>query len=209
MRGLNFKTEEKLLNNGYFCIAGIDEVGRGAWAGPLVGAAVVLDQESESEIINANDSKLLNPSQRQEVCELIKKYAAAWSIIEIDSKEIDEIGIGKANAILVERCIDQLKLNPDYLLIDKMKINQYNFKIDYDIIVKGDSKVKSIACASIIAKVYRDQLMDQYSKEFPQYGFTNHKGYGTTEHQKAVIEYGPCSIHRKSYKPINQPKLGF
>lgn len=201
MRSLTQKYEERIHAAGFARVCGIDEVGRGAWAGPLVAAGVIF--APGTKIAGINDSKKLTAENRKELSAEIKAKALVFCIQEIDNTQIDQIGVGKSNELLIRNIITELK--PDYALIDKAWIK--DLETPHDLIVKGDSKVFSIGAASIIAKVYRDGLMINLDKQYPGYGFADHKGYGTKEHQQALQKLGNCPIHRLSYHPIMQPKL--
>lgn len=184
----------------YKYIAGVDEVGRGPLAGPIVAAAVVLDlkvNEDKDLILRANDSKKLSIACRKELSYIIKEKAVAYKIVGIDNKQIDEKGIGWCNnQIFIESCAG-LKVKPDLVLSDGYKIK--NFSGLNEFVIKGDTLSISIACASIIAKVYRDELMLQYHNEYPNYGFDRNVGYGTEQHVLAIKEHGMIPIHRKSF----------
>ena len=185
-------------NNFSLPIAGIDEVGRGPLAGPVIAAAVILDRKNIPEGIN--DSKKIPKAKRILLAEKIKEnsiyaYGAASEI------EIDEVNILQASLLAMKRASDRLSVVPKTILIDG------NFKPDIKnntiSIIKGDSKSVSIAAASILAKVYRDEIMFKYSKQFPEYGFQTNSGYGTKEHLSALKNYGITPIHRKSFKPVH------
>ncbi|MBU3110756.1 ribonuclease HII [Clostridium lacusfryxellense] len=184
----------------YKYVAGVDEVGRGPLAGPIVAAAVVLDlkaNEDKDLILRANDSKKLSIACRKELAEIIKEKAVAYKIFAIDNKEIDEKGIGWCNnQIFIESCAG-LKVKPDLVLSDGYKIK--NFSGLNEFVIKGDTLSISIACASIIAKVYRDELMLDYHNEYKNYGFDRNVGYGTEEHVLAIKKFGPIPIHRRSF----------
>ncbi|MBW9144102.1 ribonuclease HII [Clostridium sp. CM028] len=184
----------------YKYVAGVDEVGRGPLAGPIVAAAVVLDLKSNEDrdlILRANDSKKLSISSRKELAHIIKERALAYKIIAIDNKEIDEKGIGWCNNQVFIECCAGLTIKPELVLSDGYKIK--NFSDLNEFVIKGDALSISIACASIIAKVYRDELMAQYHNEYPNYGFDRNVGYGTEEHVLAIKKYGTIPIHRKSF----------
>lgn len=186
-----------ILNNNYV-IAGCDEVGRGPLAGPIVCASVVLDLYSDSLIYNINDSKKIkNRETKKSLSDLIKKKAKYYKIIEISNAEIDEIGIGVANQKGLKKSIEDLEVDVDLVLSDGYLIN--NLSTKNISLIKGDTKSASIMCASIIAKVYRDELMFKYHEEFPQYDFINNVGYGTKVHVEAIKKYGICKYHRKSF----------
>jgi len=194
----NFRQEKKLRRRGYSYIAGIDEAGRGAWAGPLVAAAVILDPKIK--IRGIKDSKLLRAPERKEIFAQLKELAIAWAVGLVDEKLIDEIGLGEANLLAMKKALAGLNVIPHYFLADGF--SPQGLAIPGREIIKGDYKVTSIAAASIIAKVTRDQIMDELDENFPQYGFKHHKGYGTAHHHNMLIRYGVSEIHRKSFKPI-------
>lgn len=187
--------EDALREEGFLSVAGLDEVGRGPLAGPVCAAAVILPPNSEWE--GLNDSKKLSAKKRDLLFEQIKSGAIAYAVGLIEPEKIDEVNILNASFLAMKQAMEQLSVTPDHLLIDG---NQCRFLPEpYTCIVKGDSKVASIAAASIIAKVTRDRLMDEYDAIYPQYGFKKHKGYPTKEHMEAVRTYGPCPIHRRSF----------
>lgn len=190
--------EEKLLwNQGHQYIAGVDEVGRGCFAGPVVTAAVILPQNFTSPK-PINDSKKLSAKVREELSIVIKKKALAFSIIEIAVEKINTLGIGKAAQLGFRKAIKQLALKPHYILIDAFYIKHLSRK-NQKPIIGGDGISISIAAASIIAKVYRDTRMKEIHPEFPQYDFATNKGYGTKKHQAAIKQYGLSSLHRTSF----------
>lgn len=184
----------------YIYVAGVDEVGRGPLAGPIAAASVVLNlkyKEDRELILGVKDSKKLSPKLREELSELIKERAISYNIALINNNEIDERGIAWCNNEVLRRAVKGLKVPPDIVLSDGYAVK--NLDIYNEFIIKGDAKSASIACASIIAKVYRDNLMKEYSKLYPQYGFDNNSGYGTNEHVQAIKKYGVCKIHRMSF----------
>ena len=185
--------EEKYDNLEYIC--GIDEVGRGPFAGPVVACALVLPKECE--ILYVNDSKKLSEKMREKLCAQIKEKAIAIGIGSASNEVIDDINILNATYEAMRCAINNLKIKPDILLNDAVTIPDVDIR--QEAIIKGDQKSISIASASIVAKVTRDHLMEEYDKEFPQYGFAKNKGYGTREHIEAILKYGPCSIHRRSF----------
>ncbi len=205
MKKPDWKMEHGLWKRSYQFVAGIDEVGRGAWAGPIVAAGVIF--EKRIRIKGLNDSKKISVPKRIKLAEIIKEKSLAWTIEVVENEIIDEIGVGKANALVIDQVINSLNPRPQYLLIDKASVAKYKIRIPWETIIKGDSKVFSIAAASILAKVYRDNLMLKLAQKHPDYKFEKHKGYGTALHQKMLKKYNICPIHRKSYKPISQPKL--
>ena len=177
-------------------IAGIDEAGRGPLAGPVVCACVVMPLEREKMIEQVNDSKQLSSKKREKLYDEIVKVALDYAIIEIDEKTIDEINILNATKLGMKRALESLKIKPDIVLIDAVKIDS---DIRQENIIKGDTLSYNIAAASILAKVYRDRLMIKLSEKYPQYNFAKHKGYGTREHINALKIYGKCPIHRESF----------
>ena len=191
-----FETEAR--KEGFTCIAGLDEAGRGPLAGPVVSAAVVLPQGFDGSGIT--DSKKLTEKKREALFPLIMENALAVGVGTADHLEIDEINILAASLLSMKRAVDNLALTPDHLLIDG------KFTIDSDLpqqaIVKGDARSISIAAASIIAKVTRDRIMTDYSTQYPAYGFDRHKGYPTKAHRTAIAEHGPSPIHRKTFRGV-------
>lgn len=180
-------------------IAGIDEVGRGPLAGPVVSAAVIL---KEGTIIQGlNDSKKMNQAKREHLYNQIVEKAEAIAIGIVDAQEIDQINIYEATKKSMLMAVNKLAIQPDILFIDAMKLNSPYEELS---LIKGDAHSISIAAASIIAKVTRDRMMTEYDAQFPQYGFAQNMGYGTKIHLEAINEIGPCQIHRKSFAPINK-----
>lgn len=191
--------ETKKWNEGFCFIAGIDEVGRGPLAGPVVAAAVVFPKDSQV-IPRVNDSKKLSEKQRTKLNEeILAVPGVQYAIVEISPEEIDQINILRASHLAMIKAVSQLE-KVDFALIDGLPVR--GFPIANEAIVKGDSKSASIAAASILAKVYRDKLMDKLAMEYPEYGFENHKGYGTAGHLAALKKHGPCPIHRKTFAPV-------
>ncbi len=178
-------------------LAGTDEVGRGSLAGPIVVAAVILPSNYFNNEIT--DSKILSKKKRENLSKEIINIALAYSIIEMSVIDVEKYNPKKASIIGMEKCIEELKIKPNFILTDAEKIN---FKYNYDPIKFGDKKSQSIAAASIIAKVYRDRLMNKYDNNYPGYNFKMNKGYGTKEHLRALNNLGITPIHRKTYKPI-------
>jgi ribonuclease HII len=177
--------------------AGLDEAGRGCLAGPVVAAAVILPKDFYHPLLT--DSKKLTAKQRETLIEVIKTSAIDYAIAEVDHTKIDEINIYKASVLAMHRAVDQLKNRPDHLLVDGNRFIEYPF-ISHTCIVKGDSKFFSIAAASILAKTYRDQWMQEAAIQFPGYGWERNAGYPTIEHRKAVLSLGPTPIHRKTFR---------
>lgn len=187
--------EKEALAKGYKSVCGVDEAGRGPLAGPVCAAAVILP---EGVIIDGvNDSKKLIEKKRESLFDVIREQALSYSIAYATVDEIEEINILNATMLAMRRAIDGLEIKADYAMIDGNKIPPID--IDAECIVKGDAKSMSIACASILAKVSRDRLLYKYAEEYPMYGFDKHKGYGTKVHREAILKYGPCPYHRKSF----------
>lgn len=187
--------EKEALAKGYKSVCGVDEAGRGPLAGPVCAAAVILP---EGVIIDGvNDSKKLSEKKRESLFDVIREQALSYSIAYATVGEIEEINILNATMLAMRRAIDGLEIKADYAMIDGNKIPPLD--IDAECIVKGDAKSMSIACASILAKVSRDRLLYKYAEEYPMYGFDKHKGYGTKVHREAILKYGPCPYHRKSF----------
>jgi ribonuclease HII len=195
-------TEEKLLRRqGYRYIAGIDEVGRGALAGPVMAAAVIIPAGLKATWKNkVRDSKLLSPEQREALYEPIRQTAIAVGIGLVDCWTIESIGIAKATQTAMRQAVTQLSPQADALLIDYFTLP--GVKIYQKGVVDGDTLCYSIACASIIAKVTRDRIMTEFDRQYPGYQFARHKGYGTGIHLACLHKLGPCPIHRRNYQPV-------
>lgn len=187
--------EKKYLDQGYKMIVGIDEAGRGPLAGPVCAAAVILP--ANAYIPGLNDSKKLSDKRRRELVPVIKEKAIAYGIAFADEHEIDEINILQATYLAMERAVSQLTVKPDFLLIDGNR--QKDFGVPTQTVIKGDSLSASIAAASVLAKVTRDDFMLEMAEKYPQYGFDIHKGYGTKAHYAALAEHGPCPLHRMTF----------
>ena len=195
--------EKKHLADGYQMICGVDEAGRGPLAGPVCAAAVILPLDVE--IPGLNDSKKLSDKKRRELFPLICEKAMAYAIAFADHKEIDEINILQATYLAMERAITQLPVKPDFALIDGNRAK--DFGVPVETVVGGDGLSASIAAASVLAKVTRDDLMLKMAEQYPEYGFGIHKGYGTKAHYAALAEHGPCPIHRMTFlKKLYGPK---
>lgn len=194
MPDFNIENEAKL--NGFKLVCGVDEAGRGPLAGPVCAAAVILPEDVEIE--GLNDSKKLTEKKREALLPIIKEKAIAWSVAFASVDEIEDVNILNATYLAMNRAIEGLSVKPDYALIDGNRVPD-GITVPCETVIKGDALSCSIAAASIIAKVTRDRLMDEYDKEYPQYGFIKHKGYGTAAHYKAVNEFGLCPIHRPSF----------
>ena len=188
--------EKKELLKGNTLIAGVDEVGRGPLAGPVVTAAVIMDLDNL--IDGVDDSKKLSEKKREMLYDEILKRAKAVQICEADNNVIDQINILEATKKCMANSILNLEIKPEVVLVDAVKLEGLG-DIKQEAIIKGDSKSYNIACASIVAKVYRDRLMASLDDRYPGYNFKKHKGYGTKEHILAIKEIGPCEIHRKSF----------
>jgi len=194
----NFSIEQSLWSQGINLICGIDEVGRGCFAGPVVAGAVIFPQGSQL-IQGIADSKLLNPKKRGELAEKIKDRALAWAVGEISVPDINRFGIGEATQMAFSKAVENLQKAADYFLIDAFYIKTLD-KLKQRPIPGGDRISASIAAASIIAKVYRDGLMEKLHLDFPNYGFDRHKGYGTNFHRQMIKKFGLSNLHRKSFK---------
>ncbi len=177
--------------------AGLDEVGRGCLAGPVVAAAVILPATYTHPILN--DSKQLTRAQRERVRADVVRDALAWAVAEVSNEEIDRINILKASFLAMHRAVDQLLVKPEHLLIDGNRFTPYPM-LPHTCIVKGDTKFLSIAAASVLAKCHRDELMEQIGLEFPHYGWERNAGYPTLHHRAAIREHGPCRWHRMSFR---------
>ena len=190
-----WEIEESVYLEGYSAVCGVDEAGRGPLAGPVCAAAVILPRGLE--LPGLNDSKKLTDKKRRELFPIIKEQAIAYGIGLASEKEIDEINILQATYLAMQRAIDQLEGKADFALIDGNRAK--DFGIPLKTVVKGDSLSASIAAASVLAKVTRDDLMLEMAREYPEYAFDVHKGYGTKAHYAALTEHGPCAIHRMSF----------
>lgn len=180
-------------------LAGVDEAGRGALAGPVVAACVIFPNNLK-KIKGINDSKLLSPCARARLYPQIKKHALAFSIALVGAKRIDAVNIRTASFEAMKKAIDRLKLKPDLVLIDGFEIPE--LPLPQRGIIHGDRKSYSIAAASILAKVTRDRIMGLLHHRYPRYNFLQHKGYPTSEHRRKLKHYGPCAIHRRCYAPV-------
>ena len=190
-----WEIERKLHAEGIGLICGVDEAGRGPLAGPVCAAAVILPPETE--LPGLNDSKKLSEKRREQLFPEIQRIALAWSVAFASVEEIEERNILGATMLAMNRAIDGLSLTPDLALIDGNRNKE--IEVPSRCVVHGDARCASIAAASILAKVSRDHLMLELAREYPQYGFEKHKGYGTRAHYAALREYGPCPAHRPSF----------
>ncbi len=186
--------ERKYQSLGYKYIAGVDEVGRGPLAGPVVCASVIMPLDNLIEGID--DSKKLTEKKREQLAVLIKEKAISYSICEISPEEIDEINILNAVKKCMVNAVKGLKIQPDITLVDGVDTH---LEINAEYIIKGDFNSYTIGCASILAKVYRDNLMKELANKYPEYGFEKHKGYGTKYHTDKIKEIGPCKLHRRTF----------
>ncbi len=187
--------ENEARNKGFEYICGVDEAGRGPLAGPVCAAAVILHPNQIIE--GVNDSKKLTEKKREALFGVIKKDALAYSIAFATVEEIEEMNILNATMLAMRRAVEGLEVPADYAMIDGNRLPPLDIPCEY--VIKGDAKSASIAAASILAKVSRDRLCYEYAVKYPQYGFEKHKGYGTKAHTEAILEYGPCEIHRMSF----------
>jgi len=218
---MNLKIEKYFWKKGYKIIVGLDEAGRGPLAGPVTAAAVMINPKVKSQkskfqvknqnlrtiLRNARDSKKLSAKQREKLFKLIKQSSfLRFSYCSVNETVIDKINIEKASFLAMKKCIKKLEKNyhlkPDLLLIDGNRIIDKKLPYQQKAIIKGDDKILSIALASIVAKVIRDKKMITLAKKYPHYYFEIHKGYPTKLHRKLLKKYGPCKIHRKTYKPL-------
>lgn len=198
----NLEHERRLWQAGYTAIAGLDEAGRGALAGPVVAGAVVLPVDARREGIWAEirDSKTLSAARRQALIDAIHDAAAGWAVGEASAQEIDAIGIAPATRLAMQRAVEALPERPDYLLLDWVRLATVN--LPQESFTKGDGRIVSIAAASILAKVHRDKLLVGMDQVYPLYGFAGHKGYGAASHMAALAAHGPCPEHRRSFSPL-------
>ena len=202
-----FNVQSSMLKGHYYegkIEAGCDEAGRGCLAGSVYAAAVILPEDYQNELLN--DSKQLSEKRRYELREIIQRDALAWAVGIVTPEEIDRINILNASILAMHRALDQLKVRPETIIVDGNRFKPYN-NIPYKTIVKGDAKYLSIAAASILAKTYRDDYMDQLAEEYPQYDWLSNKGYPTKKHREAIKEYGITPYHRRSYNLLGDGQL--
>lgn len=194
--------ERRLWRAGYCCVAGVDEAGRGALAGPVTAAAVVVPMHAAHEGVWAQvrDSKLLHAPAREALFARICQEALAWAVGFVDADGVDQVGIATATRQAMGQAIATLPAPPDYLLIDWVRLPQVN--VPQTCVAKADAKFVSVAAASVLAKVTRDRWMAEYETLYPGYGFGRHKGYGTAAHLAALDCLGPCPLHRRSFAPV-------
>ena len=195
-----YEIENNLHDLGYKYICGVDEAGRGPLAGPCVVCACIMPEFLRIEGIN--DSKQLTKKKREELYKIIVKKAVAYKVVYVSEKDIDKYNIYQATKMGMIKAIKALKVKPDYVITDAMPL--HNLDIECEDLVHGDAKSASVAAASIIAKVVRDNYMDKMDIKYPNYGFSHNKGYGTKMHMDALEEFGPTPIHRKTYYPVSK-----
>ena len=186
--------------------AGCDEAGRGCLAGSVYAAAVILPEDYQNELLN--DSKQLTEKKRYQLREIIERDAVAWAVGIVTPEEIDKINILNASILAMHRALDQLKVRPEAIIVDGNRFKPYQ-KLPHTTIVKGDGKYLSIAAASILAKTYRDDYMNQLAEEYPQYDWCSNKGYPTKKHREAIKQFGITPYHRKSYNLLGDGQLSF
>jgi len=194
--------ERKLQKRGYKYIAGMDEAGRGAWAGPLFVGAVILSLDKLTKFRKIKDSKKLTFEKRNIFFKKIIGQSLCWSVGRVESDEIDRLGLQNAHLLAVERAFLALNQYPDYVLVDR--IDKVKFPIPFENEIKADDKYLTVKAASIVAKVLRDREMKKLAEKFPQYKFEEHKGYGTILHQKLIDKHGLCPVHRRLFWPIRE-----
>jgi ribonuclease HII len=197
--------ERRLRDSGFRAVAGTDEVGRGCLAGPVVAACVILD--GDPTLFGVNDSKQVDAVDRVAVCRLIVSRARAVSIGVVEASTIDRINILRASKLAMLHAVEDRSVRPDILLLDAVTLE--TLEMPQVPLIGGDRRSVSIAAASIVAKVYRDLLMESYHERYPVYGFSQNRGYATEGHQAALRMYGPCPIHRKSFEGVEEPRLLF
>lgn len=193
--------EREARQRGWLRIAGLDEAGRGSLFGPVVASVVILNPKRR--IVGLDDSKKLPPERRRELAERIRDHALAWATAEIDASRIDAWNIYQASRQAMVAAISRMNPLPDYLLLDAIELD---LPIEQKALIHGDARSVSIAAASILAKVERDRRMEEFDQLYPQYGFAQHKGYGTPEHLEALRVHGPTSLHRFSYAPVRESR---
>ncbi len=199
---ISLSFETLLWKKGFIALTGIDEAGRGAWAGPVSAGAVILpvDPAVEQQLAGVRDSKQMTARQRYLWAEKIQTAAAAWGVGFASQDEIDALGIIASTRLAMQRAVEHLSLAPDYLLIDALTLP--DLLLPQMALIRGDARCLSIAAASILAKTARDRWMTAADEQFPGYGFAAHKGYGTAQHAEALNRFGACLIHRLSFAPV-------
>jgi ribonuclease HII len=194
--------ENELRARGFRFIAGADEVGRGSLFGSVVAAAVILSRDNP--IRGLNDSKQIEPDRREVLADRIRERAVAWAVAAVDSSMIDRINIYEASRLAMKTAVRQLDPSADFVLVDAVPLD---LPLPQQPLVQGDERCHAIAAASIIAKVYRDRMMCEWHKFYPEYGLASHKGYQTPEHMAAIRKYGPTPLHRLSFEPVRRHAL--
>ena len=195
----NSSCERALRARGFHSVAGVDEVGRGALFGPVVAAAVILSPDRP--IRGLNDSKLLEPERREVLAERIRERAIAWAVAAVDAATIDSVNIYQASRKAMRLAVSRLRPQPDFVLVDAVPLE---ISIPQQALIKGDARCHAIAAASIVAKVYRDACMRAWDAVFPGYGLSDHKGYATPEHRRALEQRGLTPLHRLSFEPVRE-----
>lgn len=204
----DLRLEIELHRSGYKLIAGLDEAGRGAWAGPVAAGAIILPVDRfdlANRLDGVRDSKTLSVQKRQFWDNALKKIALSWGVGMVSALEVDTIGLIAATRLAMQRAIELLDLHPEYLLIDHLLLPENS--LPQTALPRGDASVLSISSASILAKVARDLRMIEYEDRYPGYGFSRHKGYGTPQHRQELKRLGPSPIHRKSFQPVAEMEL--
>lgn len=203
MQSPHFLLEQALHKKGFPSIAGVDEVGRGALAGPIVAASVILPQQYPRFDWNIKESKQLTPKQRESLYRLITAHAVCFNVAVLDNTYIDTHGMSKANTVVVKNAVFHLRNMPDFVLFDMVMVKgNFSFSLPFHMITHGDAISASIAAASVIAKVVRDSIMEKLGRRYHHYYFEKHKGYGTRLHKHQLDTFGPCPLHRYSFAPI-------
>ena len=201
----DFSLESTAYGQGYALVAGVDEVGRGPLAGPVVAAAVIFPPDltgGEPWLEALDDSKRLSPIQREQAVELVKAHALAIGVAQVDADDVDTLGIGQASIKAMLQAVENLPLEPAYLLLDYVPLREC--LVPFQTVVRGDRLSYSIAAASNVAKVVRDRMMREANEVYPGYSFDRNKGYGTAQHLARLRERGPCQIHRRSFRPVRE-----
>lgn len=206
MKLADFSAEKSLWSKGLSRVCGLDEVGRGPLAGPVVACALVFDfSHKDFNLVKKKefrDSKLFSPKQREKLFDFLTHCEAVkYGVSSVGEKAIDELNILQASQLAMRQALQQLSVLPELLLIDGRE-TLGNYPCNQKAVIKGDEKIASVAAASVIAKVLRDQKMREYHALYPQYGFDRHKGYGTRQHLAAIFKHGPCPVHRLSFAPL-------
>ncbi|HVW83595.1 MAG TPA: ribonuclease HII [Bryobacteraceae bacterium] len=194
--------EQELRSRGFRCVAGADEVGRGSLFGAVVAGAVILSPDAP--IRGLNDSKQIDPERRELLAERIRERAVAWAVAAVDAATIDRINIYEASRLAMKTAVQSLRPAADFVLVDAVPLD---LPVPQQPLIQGDERCHAIAAASIIAKVHRDNLMREWDKFYPEYGFASHKGYHCPEHMRAIREFGPTPLHRLSFEPVRRHAL--